>query len=82
MSALVFDGTADTEVTIDAAQTTITQHASKLMWKAVDSVPAVALELEGPRLANHNGSVRALVGADLRDPAGVVTWRAEMAQGR
>lgn len=71
--ALVSDGAADTDLTLDGSHATIRHSGSTLTWEVL-SPKGARLTAEGPRVPTHNGYLQALV-SDL--PAGTreVRWR-------
>jgi len=75
--ALVSDGERETAININGAQATIEHANASLTWEVV-SPPGARLRLEGPRVATHNGYVRALV-ADLPAATREVRWRLRLA---
>ncbi len=75
--ALVSDGERETAININGARATIEHANASLTWEVV-SPPGARLRLEGPRVATHNGYVRALV-ADLPAAAREVRWRLRLA---
>ena len=76
LPALVNDGARDTEVTMSDAAMTL-RRVGGMMRVELAEPKGAALELTGPKVPNHNGYVRAAVGA-LPDGSREAAWKIKL----
>jgi hypothetical protein len=79
--ALVNDGAKDLEVKPGVGTLESHREGGVLTWQILSPAHKVDLKLDGPRVPNHNGYARAVVG-DLPDNTRSVDWRTTLEQER